>query len=65
MTTRLTPMRAEAYEAFADAAIESHSNDKAQSGRWPFANARQALYRSAGYGITGMNMLKPLRRDRG
>jgi ribosomal protein S18 acetylase RimI-like enzyme len=162
MTTRLTPMRAEAFEAFADAAIESHSNDKAQSGRWPFANARerarseferllpqglqtpdhfiyeiedeilgcqigsvwlavmgpddprsgyvysiriqpefrgrgyakaaldlieavavakgldtlalhvfsfntnaQALYRSAGYGITGMNMLKPLRRDRG
>lgn len=28
-----------------------------------FNTGAQALYRSTGYGITGMNMLKPLRRD--
>ncbi|HET7793478.1 MAG TPA: GNAT family N-acetyltransferase [Rhizobacter sp.] len=28
-----------------------------------FNTNAQALYRSSGYGITGMNMLKPLRRD--
>jgi ribosomal protein S18 acetylase RimI-like enzyme len=28
-----------------------------------FNTSAQALYRSLGYGITGVNMLKPLRRD--
>jgi ribosomal protein S18 acetylase RimI-like enzyme len=28
-----------------------------------FNTGAQALYRSIGYGISGMNMFKPLRRD--
>ncbi len=28
-----------------------------------FNTSAQALYRSLGYGITGLNMLKPLQRD--
>jgi ribosomal protein S18 acetylase RimI-like enzyme len=48
MRTTLTPMRAEAFKAFAAEAIASYATDGEEAGRWPFDNAHERAHSEFG-----------------